>query len=617
LSRTFGGRVAEINQRAARDATFPRLLAERAGRTPERVAMRRKRLGLWREYTWAEYWEHVKLLAAGLVELGMEPGDRVAIQAGNCPEWLFADLAIQLAGGITVGIHPSSYAAETGFIMQDSQSRFFIGGHQGHLDELMAVREGLPFLRKALLIDTRGRHGYVDSWVTPLEEVERLGARRMAEDPQWAERLLERQDPGQVCAFLYTSGTTGRPKAVMVAACSAVSTVDDLLAANPIGESDTILSYLPLCEGMERLLSVFVPLRVGCVVNFPESMATVGEALYEIAPSVIQFLPRTLESIVGSILIGARKADRVKQFFFDLSFDMAQRRTSLESEGKGVPWWLRASHALGDLLVFRKIRDRWGLTRARIAYCGGSGISPEVMRFLLTLGIPVTAFYGAAEFLGITFCHQPGSVKIGTVGKALRGIEYDFNDQGELLQRRKTDPFLGYHDREEEKGKTILGDGWINLGDKAYLDGDGHLVVVGRSGEIFATSGGELVSPAEIENKLKFSSYVKEAIVFGEGRGYLTALIQVDHDMVADWARTRGIPYTTFRSLVENPEVVALIEAEIRRANQGLPPEKQVARFRLLPKELDHADGELTPNYKVKRKVIEERFRGLIQEMYG
>ncbi|MGQ9656054.1 MAG: hypothetical protein ACUVXD_18515, partial [Thermodesulfobacteriota bacterium] len=243
--------------------------------------------------------------------------------------------------------------------------------------------------------------------------------------------------------------------------------------------------------------------------------------------------------------------------------------------------------------------------------------SAEVLRYLFTLGIPVRAFYGAAEFLGITFCQRADSVKIGTAGRPLRGIEYEINDQGELLQRRRGHPFAGYHHRPEEHGKGVLGDGWVNPGDKAILDEQGHLVVLGRSQEIFATARGELVSPAEIENKLKFSSYVKEAVVVGEGREYLTALLQVDYDMVTDWARSKGVPYTTFRSLVENPEVVALLEAEVQRANQDLPPEKQIRSFRLLPRELDHAEDELTPNYKVKRGVVQARFKDLIREMYG
>lgn len=609
--------MGETEGAAAGQMTFPQLLAEKARRIPHGIAMRRKRLGLWREYTWREYYEHVKSLAAGLVELGLGPGDRVAIQANNSPEWLFADLAIHMAGGVTVGIHPMSSSADTGFIMQDSEAQYFIAGHQGHLDAILAMKQGLPSLRKIMLIETRGIHRYQDPMVIPLEDVEGLGQKRLQRDPGWADGVLQGQDPGKVCLFVYTSGTTGRPKAALFSASSAISTVEDLLEANPMKEDDSILSYLPLCEGMERLLSVFVPLRVGCVVNFPESTATVGDALYDIAPSVIHFLPRSLESLVGSILIGVRKADRVKQLFYELSFEIARRKTSLELEGKGSPWWLRVCHALGSLLVFRKIKDRWGLTKVRLAYCGGAAVSPEVLRFLFTLGIPVRAFYGAAEFLGITFCQRADSVKIGTAGRPLRGIEYEINDQGELLQRRRGHPFAGYHHRPEEQGKGVLGDGWVNPGDKAILDEQGHLVVLGRSQEIFATARGELVSPAEIENKLKFSSYVKEAVVVGEGREYLTALLQVDYDMVTDWARSKGVPYTTFRSLVENPEVVALLEAEVQRANQDLPPEKQIRGFRLLPRELDHAEDELTPNYKVKRGVVQARFKDLIREMYG
>ncbi len=611
-----GGAVGDRGQAEARQVTFPQLLADRARRTPHGIAMRRKRLGLWREYTWGEYYEHVRRLAAGLVELGLGPGERVAIQANNSPEWLFADLAIQMAGGVTVGIHPTSSSAEAGFIVQDSGAQYFIAGHQGHLDSILAMRQELPLLRKIILIETRGMRRHQDPMVIPFEDVERLGEKRLLKEPDWAEGVLDGQDPQKVCLFIYTSGTTGRPKAALFSASSAISTVEDLLEANPIKEDDSILSYLPLCEGMERLLSVFVPLRVGCVVNFPESTATVGDALYDIAPTVVHFLPRALESLVGSIMIGVRKADRLKRLFYETSFAIAQRKTSLELEGKGSPWWLRVCHALGGLLVFRKIKDRWGLTRARLAYCGGAPVSPEVLRFLFTLGIPVRAFYGAAEFLGVTFCQRPGAVKIGTVGRPLKGIEYELDHQGELLQRRRGHPFLGYHHGPQGQATGVRRDGWVDLGDKAYLDEDGHLVVLGRSQEIFATARGELVSPAEIENKLKFSSYVKEAVVVGEGREYLTALVQIDYTMVADWARSRGIPYTTFRSLVENPEVIALVGAEVQRVNQDLPEGKRIRGFRLFPKELEHADDELTPNYKVKRGVVERRFKDLIEEMY-
>ncbi|MFC1823914.1 AMP-dependent synthetase/ligase [Thermodesulfobacteriota bacterium] len=596
--------------------TFPGLLEERAKRTPKKIAMREKAFGVWREYTWEKYFEHVKKAAAGLVELGLEAGDKVAIQAENSPQWIFSDLATQMVRGITVGIYPTSLAPEIKFLMEDSGAQFFIAGDQEQLDKILSIKDDLPLLKKIILIETKGVHRYRDPIIMTFEDVEKLGESRIAKTPELPDELLKQQRSEDVAMFIYTSGTTGKPKAAMIKHINGIYAADDLVAANPVTDKDVLVSYLPLCHSAERLYSVLLAIKVGYVINFAETTDTVVEALYEIAPTFLFFMPRILESVAASIAIGIKDADPVKRFFYTTFIRAGRKRAELLLAKRGIPLWLSIAYRLGDLLVFRKIKDRWGINRVKFGYCGGAAVSTELLAFFHALGTQIREVYGGTELIGITFCHQGDDIKLGTAGKPLRSVEYKFNDKGEILQRRKTDSFEGYYNRPEEKNKTILEGGWINLGDKGFTDEDGNLTIVGRTKELFFTAKGEAISPAEIENKLKFSPYVNEAIILGEGRNYVTALIQIEYDMVADWAQSRRLAYTTFKSLAENPEVVKLIGGEVHKINDDLDPPKRISKFKLLPKELDQDDEELTATRKIKRNIITERFQHFIREMY-
>ena len=588
-----------------------------AKKHPRRIALREKELGIWREYTWHDYFEHVTNFAFGLLELGLEAGSKIALLSDNSPRWLFADMGIQMAQGVTVGIYPTASQEDVKYMMRDSEAGFCIVGDQGQLDKVLSIKHELPLLSKIVLIDTRGIHRYKDPMLVTFDAVEASGKERTAGNPQGVERLLERQRAEDVSMLVYTSGTTGKPRAVKLTHENGICSADELVAANSITDADSLVSYLSLCYYAERLMSILLPLRTGCVVNFAESVETVGDALYEIAPTVLLFIPRMVEGIAANIELGIRRADAINRFCYRRFMSLAEKRARLLLGQLSAPPWMHILYRLGDILVFRKIKDRWGLKRVRLSYCGESAMDPALLSFFYAMGIKIREFYGATEFLGFTFCHQGNDMKLGTAGKPLGSTEYRLNDGGELLQRRKADRFAGYHGHDGGQEAASGDQGWINLEDRCSVDGDGNLVIIGRSAEIFQTKHGIEISPAKIENRLKLSPYIKEAQVSGEGLEYLSALIQIDFDIVADWAQTKGLVYTTFKTLAENPEVVRLIDSEVQNVNQDLPLEKRIGAFRLLPKELDQADGELTPTYKLKRHVIKEHFAALLGETSG
>jgi len=595
--------------------TLPGLLFRWAQKEPDRVALREKEYGIWREITWKEYAQQVRFFALGLVDLGFSPGDRVAVMADNCVEWLFTELGTQCLRGLTVGIYPTSPVPELKYLMEDSQSQYFVAGDQEHVDKILEIRDHLPHLRKVIVIDLKGMYDYHDPILTSFEEVVERGRRLDQERPGYFEQLLKEVSPEDIAVVMYTSGTTGAPKGVITNHMNAIHCVEGMLEATPISQNDSFVAAFPMANLASQLHAVFIPLQAGDVINFAESLETVWEAIYEISPTLFLGVPRIYESIVSSIVIKIQRADWLKQLCYRWAMRVGRNYAERRLARMKIPLLVRAQYLLAQLLVLRNIRDKLGLLRVRIAWSGGSAASPELLTFFHGLGVPVLEIYGASETAGVTFSHRLDDIKPGTVGKPLKHVEFKITEKGEILQRRITDRFMGYLNKPEAT-RAALVDGWIHLGDTGYVDEEGNLVVLGRTKDIFVTRKGEVISPSEIENKLKFSPYINEAIIIGEGRPYVTALIQIEFDTVADWAQQKKIAYTTFRSLAENPSVKELIAEEVNRVNSELPTSKQIQAFELIPKELDEDDEELTPTRKVKRRIIGEKFGSLIERMY-
>ncbi len=594
--------------------TLPKLLQERARLHPRAVALREKEFGIWQRVSWEGYLGRVRRFCLGLVALGLRRGEKVAVLSENRREWLYAELAAMSASAVGVGVYPTSPAPEVKYVVQHSESVVVVAEDQEQVDKILEVGAELPLVRHVVVAETRGLRSYRDPRLLSFEEVEALGERHERDHPGLFDEMVSATDPDAVAFLIYTSGTTGFPKGAMISHRNVLAQARAAAEATGIEGRDTVVSYLPLCHVAEQIFSVFLPLQLGMTVSFAESVRTIQEDLREIAPSVFLGVPRIWEKLQASIAVKIQETGPLRRWLFERAVAhgrrLALRRLAREPVGP-VDGALDALHYL---LVKRALRNFVGLRKARHTFSAAAAISPEVLLFFRAIGIPVREGYGMTECTGFSFVQRPDDVRLGTVGTALPGLEFRLAPDGELLKRGET-VFLGYY-REPGATADVLEGGWLHTGDVAEVDPDGHLRIVDRKKAIFVTSGGKNVSPSLVENALKVSPYIKEAVVLGEGERFVSALVQIDFENVGQWATERKLAYTNFRSLTRLPEVQDLVAAEVDRANQGLAPVEQVRRFRLLDKELDHDDNEVTATMKVRRKTIYEKFAPLIREIY-
>ena len=605
--------TATVSAPALVEATsLPALLVQRATERPTATALRKKDLGRWREYTWDEYLSRAARIGLGLLELGVEAGERVAVHSENRPAWLLADMGIQGIGAVTVGIYPTSPAAEVEYLLSHSEAVVVVAEDEEQLDKTMAVRHKLPSLRHIVVVDTRGVRCLDDPMVKTFAEVEELGARRPIEE--WRERVA-RLDPTEPAVIVYTSGTTGPPKGAMIshtnlmAAAHAFSTVFETSA------DDEVLSYLPLCHIAERLTSGIDALAGGYVVNFGEGGESFMTDLQEVQPTFFLGVPRVWEKMLAGIQIRMNDASLVKRVLYRFWVKQGARLARKRMRGPLNPVD-RLVYGIGWLMLFRSLRQKLGLGRIRVAVSGAAPIAPQVLEFFWALGVPVREGYGQTEGTALATYTPVDDVRIGTVGKALPGVELKIADDGEILVRGPG-VFVGYFKNEKATTETIDAEGWLHTGDVGVLDDDGFLTITDRKKDIIITAGGKNISPSEIENRLKVSPYIREAIVIGDRRKYLTALIGIEGDTVGDWATRRRIGYTTYRDLSEKPEVRELVQQVVDTVNKELAQVETIKRFELIPKELDQEEGELTATQKVKRAAIAEEFAPLIEAMYA
>ena len=601
--------------------TVAALVRSWAETTPDAVAMREKDLGIWQEITWAELWESIRLAAHGLLALGVQPGDRVSIHSEDRPEWIILDFATVAVRAITVGLYPTNPAAEVEYILSDCGSVVHLAEDQEQADKVMEVIDNLPELQKIIHVEPRGFRPFRDDgrfifWDDFIE----LGRRHAAENPGAVERLMAEAQPDAATTHIYTSGTTGPPKGAMLTndnfsfCVEQIINVDGRLPGNrKAGPEDQILTYLPLCHVAERIFSAWHLASQGTVLNFAESIDTVQQNLREIQPTLFFAVPRIWEKIHATIFIKGRDATWFKRLWFGLGMKAASviGRERVDNGGLDTPL-SRVLNWIFYPLVFRALRERIGLRRVRWAGTGAAAIAPEVIQDFIGLGVPIHELYGMTENSAVATHNFWGRNKVGTVGEPYPGIGFRIDpDTGEIQGPEVIDMTAS------ATADMFTEDGWLRTGDVGeWVDGT-HVKIVDRIKHIIITSGGKNISPSEIENSLKTSPYVKEAMVIGDGRNYLTALIGIEFDTVGDWATRRGIPYTTYRDLSEKAEVIELIQGVVDETNKKFARVENIRKFRLLPKELDHEDGELTATQKVKRNAIEEMFGDLISEMYS
>jgi long-chain acyl-CoA synthetase len=595
---------------------------ERALREPKAIALREKHHGIWRGITWGDYWQTVDTVAHGLLALGVEPGDRVAIQAENRPEWLFVDVATVAVRGATVGLYPTNPPGEVRYLLSHSGARVLFAEDQEQVDKALAVIDDCPALERIVYLDPRGIRGrYEHPKLLGWPELLELGEAHRREHPDAVGWRMRESEPDDVATLVYTSGTTGRPKGAMLTVSNVDFAIGILVdgggfASPPPGPADLTLSYLPLCHVAERIFTVWFNASTGVVVHFGESIATVQADLREVQPTILFGVPRIWEKMLAGVTIRLGGASRFKRVNARFWLKAADRiGTTLAANGGRHTPGSRLLYAAGWLLCYRALRERIGLRRVRYAASGAAPIAPDVLKFFMGIGVPMHEVYGMTENSAITTANRPGRVRLGTVGEAHPGVELRIADDGEI-QTRHAGTFAGYFGDPDATSAALTGDGWLRTGDIGALVDGTHLRITDRSKDIIITAGGKNVAPSEIENALKASPFIKEAIVIGDRRAFLTALVGIELDTVGEWAQRRGLIYTTYRDLSTKDEVVALVQAVVDGVNARHNPVEQVKTFRMLPKELDHEDGELTATQKVRRGAVEKTFGELVDEMY-
>ncbi len=593
----------------------PGLLFERAAESPQRTALRHKDRGLWSPISWREYAQRVRWISAGLLQLGLEPNDRVAIHANNRPEWVYTELGVQAVGGASVGIYPTSPPNEVEHVLRDSGTRFLVAEDQEQVDKALAVADRCEALEGILVVDTRGLRSYGSPLLRSYHEVEQAGAELDDRDPERLDRQMAEVDPGSPAMVVYTSGTTGAPKGAVLSHACGMACSESAAAVFEPRPNDEFLSYLPLCHVGDRIFTLWLSLRVGATVSFAERPETVLGDLAEIQPTIVPLPPRICQKTQAAVEIGVSDAPLVKRAVYGACLRLgrwsAMRRLARRGQDDPVT---RALGGLTQLLAFHSIRAKAGLARVRLAMTGAAPVSPDTIEFFHAIGVPVVEAYGLTEFPVVTYTRLD-DVRLGTAGTAAPGAEISIADDGEILLRGPQ-AFTGYWNASDATAEKFTEDGWVLTGDIGELDGDGHLRIVDRKKDVMITAGGKNLTPSAIENALKSSPYIREAIAIGEGRRFVTALIGIESDTVADWAQRRGIAYTSYTDLSSRPEVRELIDGEVAVANEQLARVSQVKKFRLLPKELDHEDDEVTATFKVKRQQVTEKFAELVEPMY-
>ncbi len=602
--------------------TLPKLLLRNARERGDEVALREKEFGIWQSFTWSDYADRVRHFARGLVELGMRRDEVLAVVGDNRPEWLIAQLAAQSLGALSMGVYQDSVASEVRYLVEFAGARFVIAEDQEQVDKLLEVWEDLQRaerpVARVIYYDPRGLGSYPHDFLLDFAEVEDLGRAALsggASDDEF-EGWVEATSPDDVALLSTTSGTTGKPKLAMLSHRNLLSMAHSFISIDPMHSEDEFVSFLPLAWIGEQMIGAACGLLAGFALNFPEEPETVQQDIREIGPHMMFSPPRIWENMVSDVQVRIEDSSWLKRRVYKWALGIGYRAADLRLEHGSLPPLLAAQRRLADWACFFWLRDKLGVRRIRRAYTGGAALGPDIFRFFHAIGVNLKQIYGQTEVSGISVAHRDDDIKFQTVGTAVPGAEVRLGEGGEILTRSPS-VFLGYY-KNEEATKEALRDGWLYSGDAGYMDDDGHLIVIDRKKDVMELHDGTQFSPQFIENKLKFSPYIKEAVVFGGGDyPFVTSLITIDFANAGKWAERRQIPYTTFTDLAQKPEVYELVLEHTSGINDELPESARIERLLLLHKELDADDEELTRTRKVRRRFIADRYRLLVDALYG
>ena len=596
--------------------SVPQLFVERAAARPNAVALRYKDFGLYQEVTWRKYREDVEAFALGLIALGIERGDRVAIMGDPCYEYFVADMAGLAVGAITYGIYTTCSAAEVRHQLENAGAKLFIAENQEYVDKVLELDNLAADLRKIVVGDMRAMFLYRDERILAFDGVKQLGQELRKSKPELFEQRIAEVKPDDIAVFVYTSGTTGAPKAAMITHRDLmVGMVNTYLQGFPELEEgpQRVITHLPLAHLVERSMSLCLMLIADVTPHIGEEVDNLRETLVEVEPTFFHAVPRVWEKIASQIQVNIDRADPFKRFNYRIAMAIARRYVTYVWARKRPPIWLSCAYALARQLVFKPMLMKVGLHKLHAALTAGAPIPPTVQAVWQTWGVNLRNLYGITEHT-LVLCQSDPFQEPGDAGVPLFPKEVQLGPDGEILVRGPG-MFAGYW-KNDEATKQAIQDGWFHTGDVAQKMANGHFRIIDRKKDIMVTSGGKNISPSEIENLLKGSSYISEAVLFADGRKFPSALIEIDFDTVSDWARHHGIVYTGFTSLAQHPRVSELIGNEIDRFNEQLARVEQVKKFRIIPKELDPEEGDTTPTRKVKRRHIYTMFQDLVEDMY-
>ena len=601
--------------------TFPKLLLYNAGRRGERPAVREKDYGIWQSWTWSAVTDEVRALACGLAALGFKPGDMLVIVGDNRPQLYWAMVAAQTLGGVPVPVYQDSVAAEIQYVVEHVGARFAVVEDQEQVDKLLEVKDRCPTLEHIIFKDSRGLLRYDQPFLHAYAEIQERGRGFDADNPDFFDSAVARGKGGDLAIILYTSGTTGRAKGVMLSFDNVIITARNGIELEGLTENEEVLAYLPLAWVGDNLFSFAQSYVGGFCVSCPESGDTVLTDLREIGVTYFFAPPRIFENILTQVMIRIEDAGWLKRRMFDYFMGHARRVGTRILDGKPVALTDRLLYGIGRWLVYEPLKNVLGFSRIRVAYTAGEAIGPDIFDFYRSLGMNVKQLYGSTEASIFITIQPDGQVKSDTVGVPAKEVEIRIADDGEVMFR-SPGVFMGYFKNDEATRETKTGDGWVHTGDAGFFDADGHLKIIDRAKDVGKVKDNTMFAPKYLENKLKFFPYIKEAVTFGHGRDYVAAFVNIDLEAVGDWAERRNMAYSGYTDLAGQEPVYDLIQECVEKVNRDLAgeprlAESQIKRFLILHKELDADDGELTRTRKVRRRVIAEKYGALIEALYS
>ena len=596
--------------------TLPKLLKQQAERFGHRRhALREKDYGIWQSFTWQEYYEHVKYFCLGMVALGLKRDDKISIIGDNRPEWIYAELSAQSIGAVPVGIYQDSILKEVSYIINLSRSKIVVAEDQEQCDKILDMLDDLPSVEYIIYHDPKGMRTYDEPKLLYFPDVEEMGRRYEEEHPGFYESQVEATSEDDVAAICTTSGTTGNPKLSMLSHKNMVRMAHNLGEVDKKYETDEFVSFLPLPWIGEQMMAISSALLFGFTVNFPEKPETAQDNVREIGPHVMFSPPRVWENMAAMVQVKIMDASRFKRFVYNKCLPIGYHWADLKFQKKTPTLMEKFKYFIAYWLVFRALKDRLGFSHIRSASTGGAALGPDTFRFFHALGVNLKQIYGQTEISGISCIHRDGDIDFDTVGVPIPETEIKITEDGEIISRSPS-LFLGYYENPEATAETIR-DGWLYSGDAGYFKENGHLVVIDRVKDVMNLADGTKFSPQFIENKLKFSPYIKEAVAIGHNRDYIVAMICIDFEIVGKWAENNRLAYTTYTDLASQDPIYEMIQKEVEKVNETLPSAARVKKFILLYKELDADDDELTRTRKVRRRFVDEKYSDIINGMYA